>query len=290
MKTILYFCLVAILAVPVWSLEIVRQKNVATIITFPLLDDNNDLVSATGNPDSEIDAWADGSAPNGFVDLTNEATEIGATGQYYISLTATEMNNDYIIIQIKSDNANTQTLLINTTGIKIGNFAHGGTSASFAFGAGGSISSASGAALTLSSSGGNGQGLLITGNGTGAGMRVVGGITADGVEFVGQGTGNKDIDADELASETIVAAYAAANGTNRAFRLTSGSSVNDAYKGNTVVITDLTDSTMYSRKIVKYLGANKMCVLDAPLPITVAQNDIVVVKSSYEEEQQAGRY
>ena len=96
------------------AMELVRQKNVATYITFPLVDVNGDVVSSTGNPDSEIDAFADGSAPDGFADCTNEATEDGSTGIYYLSLTQSEMNNDYIYIQVKSDDAKTQHILIRT--------------------------------------------------------------------------------------------------------------------------------------------------------------------------------
>ena len=83
-------------------MELFRAKNVATYIVFPLCDSDGDPVTGASSLDSEIDAWTDGSAPDGFVDCTNEATEIGTTGQYYLSLTQTEMNNDYIIIQIKS--------------------------------------------------------------------------------------------------------------------------------------------------------------------------------------------
>jgi len=95
-------------------MELLRQKNIATYIAFPLVDaDGDPVVGATGL-DSEIDAWTDGAAPDGFADCTNEATQIGATGMYYLSLTNTEMNNDYIIIQIKSNEAKTQVILIRT--------------------------------------------------------------------------------------------------------------------------------------------------------------------------------
>jgi len=98
------------------AIEAVRQKNTATYIVFPLIDSSDDVSykSSAASLDSEIDAFADGSAPDGFVDCTNEATEIGSTGVYYLSLTQTEMNNDYIIIQVKASDANTQAILIRT--------------------------------------------------------------------------------------------------------------------------------------------------------------------------------
>ena len=49
-------------------MEIHRKKNVATYIFFPLVDADGALVTGSGNPDSEMDAWADGSAPDGFAD------------------------------------------------------------------------------------------------------------------------------------------------------------------------------------------------------------------------------
>ena len=97
-------------------MELVRQKNVATYITFPIIDADGDTVSSAADLDSEIDTWTDGAAPDGFADCTNEATEVGTTGIYYLSITQTEMNNDYIYIQVKTSTsgAKTQHILINT--------------------------------------------------------------------------------------------------------------------------------------------------------------------------------
>ena len=97
-------------------MEIHRQINVATRITFPIVDADGDTVTAATALDSESTTWADGSNPGAFVDLTNEATEIGTTGIYYLILTAAEMNFDYIYIRIQttSAGAKTQHILINT--------------------------------------------------------------------------------------------------------------------------------------------------------------------------------
>jgi hypothetical protein len=97
-------------------MEIQRQKNVATRIVFPIVDADGDMVTGATGLDSEIDQWADGANPTGFADCTNEATEIGSTGIYYLSLTQGEMNDDYIVIQIKTSSvgAKTQIILINT--------------------------------------------------------------------------------------------------------------------------------------------------------------------------------
>lgn len=97
-------------------MEVVRQKNAATYIVFPIVDADGDLVTSAADLDSELDAWTDGAAPDGFADCTNEATEIGSTGMYYLSLTQTEMNNDYIVVQVQTSTsgAKTQVILIRT--------------------------------------------------------------------------------------------------------------------------------------------------------------------------------
>lgn len=95
-------------------MEISREKNVSTYIFFLLVNSAGALVSGATGLDSEIEAWDDGTAPNGFTDCTNEATEVGSSGWYYLLLSQAEMNNDYIAIQIKSNEALTQGILINT--------------------------------------------------------------------------------------------------------------------------------------------------------------------------------
>jgi len=117
MRKILILVLVILLfPLPVYALEAVRQKNQATYIMFPAVDADGDAVSAAAGLDSEIDTWSDGVAPNGFVDCTNEATEVGTNGVYYLSLTAAEMNADYVYIQVKTTTtgAKTQHILIRT--------------------------------------------------------------------------------------------------------------------------------------------------------------------------------
>ncbi len=117
MKKTLIILLILILSANCLALEIVRQKNVATVITFPLVDSvaTTALKSSAAGLDSEIDQWSDSADnPDGFADCSNEATEIDSTGQYYLALTQGEMNEDYIIVQIKSTDALTQTILIRT--------------------------------------------------------------------------------------------------------------------------------------------------------------------------------
>ena len=118
MKKIILFTVILFLSFysMAQAIEIVRQKNVATYITFPIVDADGDIVTGAAGLDSEIDQWTDAAAPNGFADCTNEATEISTTGEYYLSLAQAEMNTDYIIIQVKTSTsgAKTQHILIRT--------------------------------------------------------------------------------------------------------------------------------------------------------------------------------
>ena len=94
--------------------ELNRNKNTATRVYFPLIDTDGALVAGATGLDSEIDLWSDGADPDGFVDCNQEATHVGG-GWYELQLTAGETNDDYIAIQVKSNEALTQCLLINTT-------------------------------------------------------------------------------------------------------------------------------------------------------------------------------
>ena len=97
-------------------MELIRNLNTATYIVFPIKKSDGSLLSGAAGLDSQVDGWSDSSAPNGFTDCTNEATEIGSTGFYYLSMTASELNNDYVIVVIKSSTTGAipQVVLINT--------------------------------------------------------------------------------------------------------------------------------------------------------------------------------
>jgi len=85
-------------------------KGEAFTLLFPLLDSDNNMVTGTTNPDSEISKDS-----GAFADCTNEATEIGSTGWYTLGLTTTETNATYIAIQVKSDDAQTALITVYTS-------------------------------------------------------------------------------------------------------------------------------------------------------------------------------
>jgi len=100
------------------DMELIREKNVATSITFPLVDSDYALVSGEdsgANATETYEGWSDSVAASAMGACSNGISELGSTGIYSLSLTADEMNNDYIIVNIATDNSVGQTLLIRTT-------------------------------------------------------------------------------------------------------------------------------------------------------------------------------
>lgn len=78
------------------------------------------LVSGATGLDSEYTSWTASTTPGAWKDCTNEATEIGSSGVYYLELTSTELDAPYVAIQIKSNEANTVLLLVNNTSAWLG--------------------------------------------------------------------------------------------------------------------------------------------------------------------------
>ncbi len=85
----------------------VPRKNTAFRMTFPVYDTSGALKSSLASADSEISL--DGAA---FADCTNEVTEIGSTGFYYIDLTSGEMNADTVAYKLTGTDINTLTAVI----------------------------------------------------------------------------------------------------------------------------------------------------------------------------------
>ncbi len=79
----------------------VPRKNTAFRLTFPVYDTAGALKSSLAAADSEVSL--DGAA---FADCTNEVTEIGSTGVYYIDLTASEMNADTVAYKLTGTGIN----------------------------------------------------------------------------------------------------------------------------------------------------------------------------------------
>lgn len=75
----------------------VPRKNAAFRAYFPIYKVDGTLVSSAAGLDSEVSK--DGAA---FADATNEATEIGSSGVYYLDLEAAEMNADCVVVVVST--------------------------------------------------------------------------------------------------------------------------------------------------------------------------------------------
>lgn len=109
-------------------------KNTALRIYFPIYDADGDPVTGASALDSEVSI--DGAA---FADCTNEATEIGSTGIYYLDLTSGEMNGDAIVVQTKTSTSGAKTSVSvmypqESGDIKVDVQSFGGTAGTFASG------------------------------------------------------------------------------------------------------------------------------------------------------------
>ncbi|HLE03483.1 MAG TPA: hypothetical protein VI729_02570, partial [Anaerolineales bacterium] len=80
------------------------KRAAAFTVTFPIYDNDGDLVTAAAALDSEVDIDA-----AGFNDATNEATEVGTSGVYKLLLTAAEMTGDIISTITKTTTTNAKT-------------------------------------------------------------------------------------------------------------------------------------------------------------------------------------
>lgn len=79
----------------------IPRKNVAYRHYFEIRDTAGALISGATGLDSEVSI--DGAA---FADMTAEATEIGASGTYFLDYTAGEMNGDGVVVVVKTTSVN----------------------------------------------------------------------------------------------------------------------------------------------------------------------------------------
>lgn len=109
-------------------------KNTAYRFGFPIMDADGDFVSGAAGLDSEVSK--DFAA---YADCTNEATEIGSSGTYYLDLTATEMNADCVMVVVKTSTTGAKSQLIvlypqESGDIKVDVQSYGGTAGTFSGG------------------------------------------------------------------------------------------------------------------------------------------------------------
>jgi|GEM_PF-5998502 len=107
MKRLTFLVVILLCASPASALEVVRQRNQATVICFPISYTNTSgFVSGAAGLDSEYTYWDDGAGPGDFQDLTNEAYEIGSSGWHCVTITQDEINHEYIAIEVNTSTPN----------------------------------------------------------------------------------------------------------------------------------------------------------------------------------------
>lgn len=79
----------------------IPRKNVAYRAYFEIRNTAGALISGATALDSEVSI--DGAA---YVDMTAEATEIGASGTYFLDYTAAEMNGDGVVVIVNTTSVN----------------------------------------------------------------------------------------------------------------------------------------------------------------------------------------
>jgi hypothetical protein len=259
-----------LLACPsVFGLELVRQKNVATIIVFPIVDADGDAVTGAAGLDSEIDTWSDGTAPNGYTDCTNEATEIGTSGSYYLSLTQAECNVDYAILQIKTSTsgAKTQWILVR---FMVGDPLNIATTDD-----GEPVVSMTVADLTQAISDNNDV------SAAGAVAQKLDTMLAAGLDdnYVLTPAALSNAVPATVSSGTLATTVAAGAATPSAFVLSSGPTGTGYFLGRYwwVTVVDATDGMPGGGIVASYDHTTKTVTLETPLPFTPEANDAVYI-------------
>jgi hypothetical protein len=95
----------------------VPRKGVAYRAYFEIQNTAGALISGATGLDSEVDL--DGA---GYADCTNEATEIGASGTYFLDLTAAEMNADHVMVIVNTTSVNAIIPVLNIYPESLGDY------------------------------------------------------------------------------------------------------------------------------------------------------------------------
>jgi hypothetical protein len=111
-------------------MELIRQSNLATTITFPLISSGSNnfftgtAFSALTNGSKVLYTWTDSNNPTSAT-LTNNPIEVGSTGIWYLNLTQAETSstNNFAVIKLKGNQIQDQSILIHFTNYQFKNIA-----------------------------------------------------------------------------------------------------------------------------------------------------------------------
>jgi len=100
----------------VYGLELVRQKNVATYIQFPIMKNDGTRISAATGIGVYYSTMTESGVSATTAAITGITEQMVGSGIYYLPITQAQMNNDYLVITATSTSASSvpQTILIRT--------------------------------------------------------------------------------------------------------------------------------------------------------------------------------
>ena len=151
-------------------------------------------VLVTGKSPVDDAYYKDGAGSWTALTITDEATEIGTTGLYAITLSATEMNHDNIVIKFTETGVDDLVVTLNMVSSKVtlaDGVSHGGTPGASTATLGLQVLNVTNSAEAVTITSTSGVGLGIQGGGSSPGISVEGGNTGgDGITLLGKSAGH----------------------------------------------------------------------------------------------------
>lgn len=117
MKKFLFLILALLLSVSTATAQPYTgaTRNVATRFSGWILNSTTAkaIAAAPTGLDCEVDGWADGTTGDGYADAATAEATVGTAGNFYVLLTAGEMNFDYVGIRCSASNTNATDWVLN---------------------------------------------------------------------------------------------------------------------------------------------------------------------------------
>jgi len=95
-------------------MELLRTKNAIAYLEFPMVSTNDPESFISGETVADAAYYKDAGGAWTALPIAATVAEIGSTGMYHLTLSATEMGHDLIIIKLTSSGAQDQAIIIQT--------------------------------------------------------------------------------------------------------------------------------------------------------------------------------
>ena len=105
------------------------KKNVADEVFFPMVSTADNDVFISGESVTDTAYYKDGAGAWTALAITDTVTEIASTGLYEVSLTAAELNHDFVIIKLTSTNGQDSAVVIKTFDVDVDDLVRSATPA-----------------------------------------------------------------------------------------------------------------------------------------------------------------